>query len=516
MAAIDCSVPRHLAVMRAITGLEEYEGSADNPKIMAMRDWIACTYSNVDGMMDYCQGYTGDDVAWCGLASAFCCCVAGIMPPFKKGSDTDCFFWAQSFASDPGFREIDQPVLGAIAVLTRSGGGHVTMFEGWADSGHNSFKGRGGNQSDAVTVGTYPVDDLIGFFWPTSVPLPIPGPDPEPDPGEHRTLEEGDSGKDVAMLQSIVGVPPYDGEFGPATDSGVRAFQGAAGLAKDGQVGPQTWNAIDDFKAKLDAGNDGISAELASAIDRLVADASDVWAIDDWGEKGEDRGTPPPGYYGGLAKTYALALSKLERGDSGAEIMANAAGDPDEDALAYLNAEFQAQGMDNDDGGIDCLRHLFVLLYGLGMQESSGNCFEGRDMSASNIESDTCEAGLFQSSYNLFSCADEMDELLAEYIENPNGFFDTFRRTLEPNASQLDCYGSGNGATYQYLARRAPAFAALSTAIGLRCRKDHWGPIIRREVSIMPEIDDLLIEVERLVDIQPKTPLATGSPPRRR
>ena len=50
--------------------------------------------------------------------------------------------------------------------------------------------------------------------------------------------------------------------------------------------------------------------------------------------------------------------------------------------------------------GVDVLRHLFVLLTGLGMRESSRKFCEGRDTSANNTGADTAEAGLFQVSYN--------------------------------------------------------------------------------------------------------------------
>ena len=52
--------------------------------------------------------------------------------------------------------------------------------------------------------------------------------------------------------------------------------------------------------------------------------------------------------------------------------------------------------MDNDAAGVDTVRHLFVLLIGLGMRESSGKYCEGRDKSASNRSAETAEAGLFQ------------------------------------------------------------------------------------------------------------------------
>jgi hypothetical protein len=51
--------------------------------------------------------------------------------------------WAQSFASDPGYVKLGSPVTGAIVVMSREGGGHVTMFEEWDDNGN--LRCRGGN-----------------------------------------------------------------------------------------------------------------------------------------------------------------------------------------------------------------------------------------------------------------------------------------------------------------------------------------------------------------------------------
>jgi peptidoglycan hydrolase-like protein with peptidoglycan-binding domain len=40
------------------------------------------------------------------------------------------------------------------------------------------------------------------------------------------------------------GCTPEDGYYGPETASIVRQFQSDYGLVVDGEVGPQTWNAL--------------------------------------------------------------------------------------------------------------------------------------------------------------------------------------------------------------------------------------------------------------------------------
>lgn len=490
--AIDCtSVAKHLKVMRAITGLEEEPGSGDNPKIMGMRDWIACTYPE---MMDYCLGYTGDDVAWCGLATAFCCTVAGIRPPFGP-TDTDRFLWAQSFGGDGGFEHLLEPVLGAIVVMTRSGGGHVTMFEGWVDEGV-TFRGRGGNQSDEVNVSTYPVEDVIAWVWPRGVPMPAPGPSPEPpEPDEHPTLEEGDSGQAVEHVQLSLGIPA-DGEFGGQTDAAVKGFQDAVGLTSDGVVGPMTWQEIEALDAKMAEGDDGLEEPLQQEIIR-VAKNSAIYRYS-W----EDRGKPPPGYIPGMALAFALAVRGLQYGDGAVQEMAQAdTRDEDVDALAWYDSELTAMGWDVSNDGVNTLRYLFAMMMGLGMRESSGSHWEGRDMSASNVEPDTCEAGLFQSSWNLSTASDEIPILFSRSWNDPNGFRPVFSEGLSPSEADLDNYGNGaQGTRYQWLAKYCPAFAVYMTGVGLRTRRQHWGPINRKEVELVQEADELLQDVQDLVE----------------
>lgn len=63
-------------------------------------------------------------------------------------------------------------------------------------------------------------------------------------PHQERILRRGDSGDEVRQLQrrlSQAGFPlTLDGQFGPATERAVRAFQKRAGLVVDGLAGPKT------------------------------------------------------------------------------------------------------------------------------------------------------------------------------------------------------------------------------------------------------------------------------------
>jgi putative chitinase len=56
-------------------------------------------------------------------------------------------------------------------------------------------------------------------------------------------LKKGDNNENVKLLQSKLGIDPI-GNFGPATEVAVKAFQTKNGLIADGIVGDGTWNKI--------------------------------------------------------------------------------------------------------------------------------------------------------------------------------------------------------------------------------------------------------------------------------
>jgi peptidoglycan hydrolase-like protein with peptidoglycan-binding domain len=156
--------------------------------------------------------------------------------------------------------------------------------------------------------------------------------------------------------------------------------------------------------------------------------------------------------------------------------------------------------MRNDVSGIDTLRHLFVLMIGLGMRESSGRYCEGRDRSASNTSADSAEAGLFQMSWDAHGASRQIPRLLDEYQANGGGGYrEIFCEGVTPHRGDLDNCGSGTGLRFQQLCKECPGFAVETAAVGLRNLRTHWGPINRREAELRPEADEMLQQVQRLV-----------------
>jgi hypothetical protein len=210
-----------------------------------------------------------------------------------------------------------------------------------------------------------------------------------------------------------------------------------------------------------------------------------------------------------MALAYATVVRKFEAGIGVAHEIAKAdTGDSATDALAFYRKEFQAMGWDNSRSGRRTLRHVFNFLLGLGMCESSGEHCCGRDTSAgeSSQSSDTCEAGLFQQSWNSNSCCTDIEELLEEYRggiedETPPAQcqLTAFAREVECGADDWDNYGSGTGAEFQALCKQCPAFAVEAAAVGIRNLRQHWGPIGRREVELAQEANTLFAEIDDIL-----------------
>jgi hypothetical protein len=63
----------------------------------------------------------------------------------------------------------------------------------------------------------------------------------------------------------------------------------------------------------------------------------------------------------------------------------------------------------------------------------------------------------------------------------------------------LQNFGTGQGALFQFMAKYSPAFCTMTAAVGVRTRRKHWGPLVRREVELEAEAIDYLTQIEGLM-----------------
>lgn len=142
-------LPRTIELALQFHGLQEVVGKGDNKTIMAWADEL-----NRNGVK--IEGYSSDEVPWCGLFAAF-------ITYLRKGSSNEVVaepLWARNW-SDYGVpiaRRVGnalvnirgfKPSLGDIMVFERGNGGHVAFYIG-EDS--DCYHVLGGNQSNRVTI----------------------------------------------------------------------------------------------------------------------------------------------------------------------------------------------------------------------------------------------------------------------------------------------------------------------------------------------------------------------------
>jgi hypothetical protein len=479
------TIPPHLTLARSQIGKIE-----DGPSILPLAAKVGQLYPDMAG---YCQLVT-PTTAWCGLFCGHDLAVNGVRPPYNPKVDVQSFLFARAWLGFGTPVPRGQEQLGDILIFDFGGGdSHVTFLNGESGS---SYQCLGGNQSDQVKVSNFPKSQCIGIRRAPTESSQSQQLASVDDPAFRPMLQKGAMGPDVSELQRLLGIEA-DGEFGPDTDAAVRAFQASHGLEVDGEVGPQTWASLLSKTSQITPTRPVTPGPIGTltqpTIDRIVSLArNSPLARVNW----PGRGSAPVGYINGVAVTFARAYLKLKAGDSAALVMTGPIGASTKDAFAWY-------GLPAGDRP-SMLRQLFALLYGLGMRESSGNCFEGRDHSATNVEADTAEAGLFQQSWNSHVASPELPKLFEAYSANPDGFLPIFREQVPGSPSPN--FGAGPGAAFQALCKSCPAFAVEFAAVGLRtigggpAPPGHWGPIGRREAQIRPEAEQLLQQVQDLVD----------------
>ena len=136
-------IPPWLQAAMGELGVHEYEGPADNPRVVTYHAETTLRASD-------------DEVSWCSSFANWCMKQAEI-----RGTRSAA---ARSWLS---WGVLTEPRLGAVVVLkrgTQSWQGHVTFL---LEQEGDRLICLGGNQGNAVKVSAYSARDLLGMRWPT-------------------------------------------------------------------------------------------------------------------------------------------------------------------------------------------------------------------------------------------------------------------------------------------------------------------------------------------------------------
>lgn len=148
--------PQWVGIARGDIGLREIPGAPTAPKIGA---WLAKLGA----------WWRDDETPWCGTAAAAWMDACGIKPAKN---------WFRAKAWLDWGTPIGSPVVGAVVVFDRAGGGHVGLVIGRDQTGRLLVLG--GNQGNAVSIAPFDSARVIGYRWPTerlnelsAGPLPV-------------------------------------------------------------------------------------------------------------------------------------------------------------------------------------------------------------------------------------------------------------------------------------------------------------------------------------------------------
>lgn len=151
----------------------------------------------------------------------------------------------------------------------------------------------------AAPVSPAPASPVPASVPPPVEPVPSVAPEPEPDDGQ---LRQGDSGPEVIAVQQRLSELGYwlgtpDGSFGSLTTQAVLAAQKAAGLSRDGVVGPQTLAALEaGTRPGARGGGDGVEIDLDRQL-LLVVRGGEVRTVLNTSTGIPGRYDTPPGSF---------------------------------------------------------------------------------------------------------------------------------------------------------------------------------------------------------------------------
>lgn len=140
-------LPRTIEEGLKLYGVAEIVGKGSNKTIISWRDELNQNGIKIDG-------YSDDDIPWCGLFAAIVTFRADKQPVKEP-------LWARNWINFG--KSVDSAGLGDVLVFVRNGGGHVGFYVGEDSSCYHVL---GGNQSNKVCITRVEKSRCIGVRRP--------------------------------------------------------------------------------------------------------------------------------------------------------------------------------------------------------------------------------------------------------------------------------------------------------------------------------------------------------------
>lgn len=206
------------------------------------------------------------------------------------------------------------------------------------------------------------------------------------------------------------------------------------------------------------------------------------------------QGKPPKSYLKGSALSFAKAVCHPEAETT--VIASQALGEASKDALAHYGVK-PATAQER-------LEVVYSLMLGSAARESSWRWCVGKDPGASNTSSETCEAGLYQTSWNSRSASPALPRLFQKFKADKSGCFATeYKGATTCSEANMKNWGTGDGVEFQKLSKECPGFATEYHAIMLRVRRSHYGPINQKKSSIKPACTQMFKAIRAKIESKP-------------
>lgn len=251
-----------LSTAKAYIGTKEWAGAEHNPTVVQLfadsgHSWVK------DDETPWCAAFVGSVLAQVGLYGT------------GKLNARSYLEWGEKVS-------LKDAQAGDVVILWRGSvnakTGHVAFLVGFYG---DRVLLRGGNQGNAVSDATYPVERILGIRRAVDAP-----------PAGLHTIRKGASGPLVRHLQEKLhnlnyNIGRVDDDFGKLLDDGVRLFQKDNGLVADGIVGRKTWLALNDAQPRVierdvtmkDLKKTSVTIQNADKVEKVAGGGGGVVAV---------------------------------------------------------------------------------------------------------------------------------------------------------------------------------------------------------------------------------------------